>query len=72
MGCQGSAIPEAHIAGGAPVVVRGREIRPHGEGAQLECLHGGLAADREVKTFDNQRNAMQAGDMVDSGRAAQV
>ena len=42
------------------------------KGNSLNSLLGGLTADKEVKTFDNQRNAEQAGDMVLGGQRAQV
>ncbi len=29
-----TACVQCHVRGGAPVVVRGREVRPHGEGGQ--------------------------------------
>jgi hypothetical protein len=42
------------------------------KGNSLSGLPGRLAAGREVKTFDNQRNAEQAGHMVLGGQRAQV
>jgi hypothetical protein len=47
--------PDVPHAGGVPVVVRGRESLPHGEGEQFKRLFECKLADhREVKTFDNQ------------------
>ncbi|BCI68771.1 hypothetical protein AAJCM20276_33950 [Acetobacter aceti] len=37
MECKG-VDPDVHHAGGVPVVVRGRESLPHGEGEQLRLL----------------------------------
>lgn len=47
-------VPDAAQVGGAPVVVRDRESRSHGEGGQLKWFAGGLTDHSEVKTFDNQ------------------
>ena len=56
--------PDAQQAGGVPVVVRGRENLLQGEEGQFKKLEGLLLDSREVKTFDNQGNAVQAGNMV--------
>jgi len=42
------------------------------KGSSLSNLLGRLAARREVKTFDNQRNAKQVSNVVHRGQRAKV
>jgi len=42
------------------------------KGSSLSGLFGRLTARREVKTFDNQRNAKQVSNMVHRGQRTKV
>jgi hypothetical protein len=59
--------PDDMHTGGALVVVRGGETRYMAKGSSLSELLGRISDCREVKTFDNQRNAKQTGAMVNRG-----
>jgi len=60
--------PDDMRTGGALVVVRGGETCYMAKGSSLSELLGKISDCREVKTFGNQRNAKQAGTMVNRGQ----
>ena len=71
--------PDDRQAGGVPVVVRGRESLLHAsrvgaaaKGNSLGHLPERIPDLREVKTFDNQRNAGQIGNMVNGWQMSPV